>query len=481
MKRFMMSVGTMLLALGAWVIYEINAIPDVLIMKEQPATRLTLHHVNIMAMAADEPQIQFDYSVEIEDGVISRIYPTPEATRIIAEDRNVIDGQGQFLMPGLIDAHIHLSDETELAGYLAYGVTGIRNMGGYPFHLRLQGRIETSQLLAPDFMTTGPILNSDGPNAAINQQIVNTAHEAQAAVRQHYEAGFSTLKLYSNLTEEAFDAIMTEAHQLKMPVTGHSPEGKREAGMPFDKPFSVAWNKTLRAGFQTLEHTETLVWHAFEDNLEEQRIAEIAMQLIDHEQALVPTLIAHRRLVDIALTQGAYLDEPEYQMISPLVELVDGGSISFWQDMDPSHYEVPHSEFFAKVTGELHRQGVTLLVGTDAGGFGVAPGASIHKELALLYQTGIPAYDVLKAATAVNAARLGFGNTGQIKAGYRANMLLLNNNPLHDLSELETPAAVVVRGQMLDSDKLHSLRQGAMDTSLTRAIIRAIELLWFIH
>ncbi len=102
----------------------------------------------------------------------------------------VVDGRGQTLMPGLIDAHVHLNDETELAAYLAHGVTGLRNMSGYPFHLRLIERIAQQQLIAPDLITTGAIINSSGPNELVLQTTVTTADEARAVVRKQHRAGY---------------------------------------------------------------------------------------------------------------------------------------------------------------------------------------------------------------------------------------------------------------------------------------------------
>src|SRR5690606_3817657 len=144
----------------------------------------------------------------------------------------VVDGDGRILIPGLIDAHIHLNDEAELAGYLAHGVTGVRNMSGYPFHLRLSERIASGKLLGPDFITTGPILNSPGPNENVLQQTVTSGDEARAAVRAQHDAGYRALKIYSNLTTEAFEAIIEEANRLDMSVAGHSPEGVRTRGVP---------------------------------------------------------------------------------------------------------------------------------------------------------------------------------------------------------------------------------------------------------
>jgi cytosine/adenosine deaminase-related metal-dependent hydrolase len=132
---------------------------------------------------------------------------------------------GRTLLPGLIDAHVHLWDEAELAAYLAHGVTSIRNMSGLPFHLAVARDIDAGDLLGPDLVTTGPILNSPGPNQQDNHVLVTSAEEARAAVRRQHAQGYRTVKVYSNLYREAYEAILEESRRLGMALTGHTPEG----------------------------------------------------------------------------------------------------------------------------------------------------------------------------------------------------------------------------------------------------------------
>lgn len=111
-----------------------------------------------------------------------------------------------------------------MAGYLAHGVTGLRTVSGYPLHLSLAEPIEGGLILGPDFLTTGLILDSRGPNEKLLQQTVTSDAEARAAVRAQYNAGYRILKLYSTLTRNAFDAVLEQAAVLGMRVMGHSPE-----------------------------------------------------------------------------------------------------------------------------------------------------------------------------------------------------------------------------------------------------------------
>lgn len=434
--------------------------------------------INVISMTSDKPVIASNQNVVIRNGLIAEINDqTPQTT----QDWEHISGQGKYLIPGLIDAHIHLSDETELAGYLAHGVTGLRNMGGYPFHLRLIEAIARDEILSPDFVTTGPILNSPGPNAAINQQLVTTGDEARAAVQKHHAVGFNRIKVYSNLTADAFRAILEESNSLGLRVTGHSPEGTRSAGVPYEKPFEVDWMASVGQGFSSLEHTETIVWHALRDRLDDNAMNDVAEQLVASRDRVTPTLLAHRRLVEIALTKGAYLSRPDSDTINPLVNLVDQGSIDFWRHEDPRDYEVPHSDFFLKATGIMHKHGVPILAGTDSGGFGIIPGRSLARELELLVRAGLTPYEALRSATAINAESLGFTGTGTIAEGSRANLLILNENPLDNISTVENPDHIFLRGHSIDSARIAELEQAAKETSLTRSIVRAAEMLWFIR
>ncbi|MDF2179853.1 amidohydrolase family protein [Aliiglaciecola sp. CAU 1673] len=426
-------------------------------------------------MRQDMAQVVSGQSVLIRSGNIEAIGPSGSIQA--PSGFRVVDGQGQYLMPGLIDAHIHLSDEVELAAYLAHGGTGVRNMSGYPFHLTIPERYQDNELFGPDFITTGPILNSHGPNENLIQQIVTTAEEAREAVRQQYRQGYRALKIYSNLTREAYTAILEEAANLGLPITGHSPEGVREVGIPWEKPFEIPWEGAVGKGFTTLEHLETIVWHGLRDDLDEQKMAQLADELVASGDVVTPTLIAHRRLVLIAQTKGEYLNRPGSETINPFVRLIESGSENYWKGADVSDYEAPHAAYFITAAGILHRAGVPLLVGTDAGSFGIIPGASMTREHELFIEAGIPAYNALKSATILPAKILGFEKAGMISPGFKANLVLLQGNPLDNISVVEHSQGVMIGGRWLDEKQIQALQKAARDTSMLRSAGRAVQML----
>ncbi|MCC5854806.1 MAG: amidohydrolase family protein [Idiomarina sp.] len=476
-KAVAITVAMLFLIFFALLWHVVTDFPQVLKPRPSQETPIgvLIDNVRLISMVPGAPDAEDAQAVLV---LGDRVVEVGAAGQIAApEGVLTIDAQGRTLIPGLIDAHVHLNDEAELAGYLAHGVTGLRNMSAYPFHLPLAKRIKEGRILGPDLMTTGQLLNSRGPNETILQRTVTTDAEARAAVRDQYKAGYHTLKLYSNLKREAFDAIMDEAAMLGMQVVGHSPEGERIAGIPHRKPFEIPWEASLGRGFTTFEHIETLVWHSLRGEIDEQGMQEVAAKLALSGEAVTTTLIAHKVLVLIAETQGAYLQGPGFDTINPLVRLAQRSDAKYWSEVDPAVYEGPRAEFYLKATRILHEAGVSLIAATDAGLFAIVPGASMARELELLVEAGLSPHDALASATRISAQVLGFEQTGVIAPGYRANLVLLPEDPLLDIGIVEFPTAVMIGGYWMDELKLEELRKAARDSSLIRSAWRALHML----
>lgn len=469
-------IGAVLIALiaGVWLRHVTTDIPRALTKDHVQPSAILFDNVRIISMVPSLPDAEDGRAVLVIGDRIAEVGPAGQLS--VPKDAQVVDGTGHTLIPGLIDAHIHLNDEAELAAYLAHGVTGLRNMSGYPFHLRLSQRIAAGAVLGPDFITTGQMLNGRGPNETVLQRTVSTGQEARTAVRKQYDAGYRALKIYSNLNSETFDAILDEASRLGMSVAGHSPEGARTAGVPGEKPFELAWEASTGRGLTTLEHIETIVWHSLRDDLDEVKMRATAARLSASGDAVTPTLIAHKRLVLIAETNGAYLDRQGSETINPLTRYFERGSEEFWSGVDPSGYERPHADFFLTATGFLHEAGVPLIAGTDSGSFGIIPGASLADELELLVEAGLTPHAALASATRVSADILGFKRTGVIAPGYRANLVLLRADPLDQIDAVAFPSGVMIGGQWIDETELDELRAAAADTSFARSLWRVLEM-----
>ncbi len=477
LKKIALGASAVLLTLIVFLAFAATGFPAALKPPRHSPQAVLIDNVRLISMAPGAPQAQDARAVLVVDGEVVSISGAGARSApdgLDADDLLVIDGAGRTLMPGLIDAHVHVWDEAELAGYLAHGVTGIRNMSGMPFHLPLIKRIEAGKILGPDMKTTGPILNSPGFNQQDNHQIVVTAEQGRAAVTAQYDSGYRALKLYSNLRREPYDAIMAEAQHLGMSVSGHTPEGVREDGMPYDKPFDIAFTDALSRGFLTIEHTESIVWHGLRDRLDEDAMRALSEQIAVSGVAVDPTLIAHANLVRVAQSEGEYLNRLDADTVNPLLQMLDSGTYEFWSDPERAKHEAPRAEFYLKATKIMHEAGVPLVAGTDAGIFTNIPGSAMTRELELLVAAGLTPYETLQTAT-INAGEiLGFDKTGVITPGYRANLILVSGDPLADVSVVENPDAVMIGGVYLDADKLAQLREGAKQTSIPRSARRAI-------
>ena len=457
-----------LLAAGIWAAFF--RWPGALVSASvEPAVLIS--DVRLVSMSPGAAEVELHKDVLVLDGVIVAIADhggLDGDPRVASALR--VDASGQTLLPGLIDAHVHVWDVPELAGYLAHGVTSVRNVAGLPVHLRWADRIEDGALLGPTLLTTGPILNSPGPNAQQNHVLVMTGEEARAAVRRQHQQGYRHLKVYSNLTEDAYRGVLEEARALGLTVSGHTPEGVREPGIPLERDFLIPFTSVLDDGFLTIEHTESIVWHGLRDRLNAQRMQQLAGEMAQAGVVVTPTLIAHDNLVRVAETGGAYLERPGVETLNPLYVRIDADVYAYWARQDPAVREEARRQFYRQATGMMHEAGVTLIAGTDGGIFTNLPGRSMTRELELLVMSGLSPHAALQTATANGAQVLGLTDRGRIAPGLRADLVWVSGDPLRDVTVVEFPDAVMVNGIWLDRAALDDLERAAGKGSLLRSV-----------
>ena len=285
---------------------------------------------------------------------------------------------------------------------------------------------------------------------------------------EQYEAGFRTLKVYSNLESEPYEAILEEADRLGLAITGHTPEGTRGPGVPFDGPFEIPFDDALSQNFVSIEHVESIVWHGLSGRLDESAMRVLAKRIAASQTVVTATLIAQDNLVRVAESDGAYLRRAEVETINPVIRWLEADAYEFWSSQDPAAGEGPRAEFYRRATTILHEEGVTIIAGADAGIFTNIPGSSLTRELELLVEAGLTPYDALAGATALAAQVIGFPDRGQIAPGFAANLVLVDGDPLSNVSLLEQPEAVMVRGVWLDHEDLNKLRLASKQTSVAR-------------
>ncbi len=404
------------------------------------------------------------YSIFIEDGVVvasgHAILPP--------EDGAVVDAAGAFATPGLIDMHVHVWGEAELAAFLAHGVTTVRNLSGMPFHLRMASEIEAGTLEGPRLLTSGPILNSPGPNAQINHVMVSTAEGARAAVRAQHAAGYTRVKLYSNLTGEAFHAALSEAQVLGMAVTGHPVEGAREEGIPFERDFLVPIAETLAADFETIEHTESIAFHGLRSQIDRAGGEALVTQILASGSTVTPTLVAHRNLVRVAESNGAYARRAGIETLNPVTQMTEAENIAAWAARDPA-YESERAEFYSWLTGIMHSAGVPLVAGSDAGIFVNLPGDALHDELELLVEAGLTPSEAIDTATVNAAHALGQeGRLGCLGEGCVADMVLTACDPHAEIGCIRQVVGVVRAGRWYGPEDIAALHERATQHDMDR-------------
>jgi hypothetical protein len=406
-------------------------------------------------------------SIVVVDGTIVQAgaFDTAAVT-----DARRIDGGGRIALPGLTDMHVHVWDEAELGAYLAFGVTTVRNMSGMPFLLEMQQRIAAGTLTGPHLFTTGPILNSAGPNAQINHQLVETAAEARAAVKAQAEAGYRRLKVYSNLKEPAYAALLEEAKARGLKITGHTPEGERAAGIPHARPFAIPFARILADGFETIEHTESIVWHGLRDRMDEPAARELAARIAASGVAVTPTLLAHHNLVRVAETRGAFAQRAAARTLNPVTQQTEAEYIALWAKQDPGPNRA-RDAFYGTMTLLMAEAGVPLVTGSDAGIFTNAPGESLVDELELLVRAGLTPEAALAAATATPAQVLEEqGRLGCLASGCAADIAFYDCDPLERIACTRTPAAVMRGGAWLDRAALDALLDAATRPDIARTL-----------
>lgn len=387
---------------------------------------------------------QYGQTVLIQDGTIVAVQPGDMA---LPDGYRRIEGAGRWVMPGLMDLHAHVFDESDLAVILAHGVTTTRNMMGSPFHLRVRSAIAQGRLAGARLFSAGPTL--DGTGAPLHR-VVTTPEQAAQAVQDSVARGFDLIKVYDEVSPTVFAAIVDEASAQGIAVAGHLPA-------------NVAIDSILQA-YVSVEHAEEL-WQNQLHEADDATIDQIAARFVAHDTALVSTLQVVQRLVDVCGGGEAALQRNESPFINPLVAWMGRMGLQPWIagaiDCETFAGTVRHME---RITERFHRAGVRIAVGTDYGPHLTAPGSSVHSELQQLARIGLSNEEVLIAATRSPAAVLGRSQTlGRVAAGYAADLLLLAQDPRQDLASLQQIDTVIADGRVYGPVEQQQLRAAGTD------------------
>lgn len=454
------SVKILVLTLGLMLILLIVAIWD----DEQKTSYLKIENieaasnnsyiitnVNILPMSKDT--IFKNKIIYIKRGVIHKISDSIEEQGI-----PVIDANNKFLLPGLIDMHVHVWDKYEMGLYLSNGVTAVRNLWGMPMHLRLKKEINTNKIVAPMLFTTGPKLTGPEFIGDDNLQLFSTK-EAREKVIRYKKNGYDFIKTYYGLDKDLFDAIIAQATRSEMDIIAH----------PSQK---VAYNYHFNSQIKSIEHAEDIVQQPLNYKLDSIKLNDLISDFSKFKQTnFCPTLTVYNNIYQM-LMDNQILKTDRMKYLNPLIYKVDSkAQYNRWHSSKLNDSTIVNSikeqhNFHLAIVGKLHKAGVSIICGTDAGIGVTVPGFSIHNELAFYKAAGLSNFEVLKTAT-VNAAKTHkiMNNLGTIEVGKMANLILVDENPLLNINTLKNPNIVFINGRKLHRNLLQSFQDKAKNRS----------------
>ena len=368
------------------------------------------------------------------------------ATIQIPAGATVIDVSGKYLLPGLWDMHSHLYQAEFGPTYLAAGITTARDVGNdVEFATSLRDAALHGRGLGPRILLAGYI---DGKNEFHSFDVqVETPEEARAAVQRYKSLGYEQIKIRDNVKLQALRAICEEAHRLGMTVTGHVPKGLNalqavDAGM--DQIAHI--NYVSSAFFPDQGHSDVPV--AIDLNAPN---VKHALQFYKEHNTVVDPTLAVLELMLRPTSKPLASFEPGVAKVAPelLVQLNKKG-----ESEAPAEALARVMDVLVKMVGALHQAGVPVVAGTDVG----VPGHTLHRELELYVKAGLTPLEAIQAATITPARVMKLENeVGTIEAGKRADLIVLDANPLENISNIRRVSLVMAQGRLFECAKLWQL------------------------
>ena len=411
--------------------------------------------VNVLPM--DRDRVIENQTVVIAGG---RIAVMDAADRVeLADGVDAIAGDGRYLMPGLTEMHGHLPDSREsdedirnlLFLYLSNGVTTVRGMRGEPSQLGLRQSIERGLLLGPNLYLGSVSMN----------QRVQTPDEAARLARGYKVDGYDLIKTHEGMSLEAFDAMAAAANEVGIPFGGHVSD-------------FVGLRHALEAGQVSIDHLDNYVEALVDedtrpddarglrevglliDEVDESRIPELVQATVDAGAWVVPTMVLwetafynDRGSVDVLP------ERPEVRYMPP--ETVDRWRQAVDTRLGASDVEVNRrvADLRRRILRALFLGGANIALGTDSPQIFSVPGFAMHHEMALYVDIGMTPYDVLEIGTRRPAEYFGAEDEfGTVAVGLRADLILLDENPIEDIANVRDPAGVMIRGRWIPRDEI---------------------------
>lgn len=416
-------------------------------------TRPVYAITNVTVVPMDRERLIPGQTVVVSNGRIDSVAPS-HRTRVPA-GAIVIEGRGRYLMPGLAEMHAHVPPDPKQAQwtqdvlflYVANGITFARSMLGAPHHLELRSKAERGEIRSPRIYTSGPSLSG---NSVANPEA------GRRIVAEQKAAGYDTMKIQGGLSRASYDAIVDAARSHRISFGGHVPE-------------AVGFARALDARQATVDHLDGyiplllrdqdsapagqgLFGYNLTDSVDERKIPLLAQRTRQSGVWNVPTdsIIHHLALPEPSA--AAMESRPEMRYVPrPMLEQWKRARADF--QSNPTYDPARARRFVAiraKLIKALHDNGAGLLLGSDAPQWFNVPGFSLHRELRYLVDAGLTPYQALATGTREIARFLGTPDAfGTVQVGRRADLILLDANPLADIGNAQRRAGVMLNGRWL--------------------------------
>lgn len=429
------------------------------VMKTRAAD-IVIEHVNVITMNNNN-DVLTDINVIVEHGRIVGLGKEPVKTIIVGTR---VDGRGKWLIPGLMDMHVHvenhrlgrlmlgqslskeLADRTFTPGavdtadtllpYIANGVCQITVLGAMAETIAQKLEVDSGKVLGPH-MALAAMIDGNPPLLPVGvTRVAATPADGRQAVRDAAAEGYELIKVYSQLDLPTFIAIVDEAQKHALKVVGHLPLRQKNLTDKFFIP-----------GFGLVAHAEEFAQQTVIPDLG--RIPDYVKMAKRSNTGLITTLSLDNRILEQASAPVNLNNRPEVAYLPQMLQtmLIQQNPYMRYNSPQSLDYFKKVVAFNEKLVAEFHKAGVSILAGTDALNPGVVPGFSLHDELEAINRAGLSPLDVLASATRIPAQWLGvYADRGDISIGKRADMVLLTANPLDDIRNSRKIGAVVING-----------------------------------
>ncbi len=422
---------------------------DVLNAQEKP-----LVFVHATVIDATGAPAQPDATVVITSNRITAIGKTTELP--VPVNSNVIDATGQFLIPGLWDMHVHWDAKEYLPLFIANGITGVRIMWGKPEHHQWRKELAQGSLLSPRLLIASAII--DGPNPTWpGSDTASNAAEGRAAVLKAKQEGADFVKVYSGLPRDAYFAIVDQAKKLRLPFEGHVPA-------------SISPAEASAAGQKSIEHLDQLLPPCTVDDVFNPAKAEpLFAEFTANHTWQCPTLT----VLHLSAADPSIVNDDRVKYMPPTLRAYWSSGNGRFTNQPPGKLAIAKKTFRTQleIVGAMQRAGVGILAGTDTGNPYCFPGFSLHDELAWLVQAGLTPMQAIQAATRNPARFMDRENDlGTIEQGKLADLVLLDANPLDDITNTRRIAAVVYNGHFYPRQSLEEMLAYIFDLASKKTV-----------